>query len=82
MKKTTKKMLKELAKELAKAIIVAAAAVLGITLQSCGVTSARISRPAEGTTTTVTITTNNPMSTTVNPNTNAEIQWKNKGGKE
>ena len=37
-------------------------------LVGCGVTKATISKPAEGTSTTITITTNNPISTNVNPN--------------
>lgn len=37
-------------------------------LSSCGVTKATISKPAQGTTTTVTITTNNPITTTTSPN--------------
>lgn len=36
-------------------------------LSSCGVTKATISKPAEGTQTTITITTNNPISTQVSP---------------
>lgn len=39
---------------------------------SCGVTKATISRPAEGTTTTVTITTNNPITTDVTPELNSK----------
>ena len=38
-----------------------------LTLVSCGTTRATISRPAEGTTTTITISTNNPISTDVAP---------------
>lgn len=37
-------------------------------LVGCGVTKATISKPASGTQTTITITTNNPISTNVNPN--------------
>lgn len=36
---------------------------------SCGITKATISKPATGTITTVTITTANPMTTSVSPNT-------------
>ena len=39
---------------------------------SCGITKATISRPAEGTTTTVTITTNNPITTDVTPELNSK----------
>lgn len=51
-------------------------AAIGVTVSccSCGVTKATISKPAEGTQTTVTITTNNPMTTTVNPNTTTNIE--------
>lgn len=42
-------------------------ALLGLSLSSCGVTKATISKPAEGTQTTITITTNNPISTQVTP---------------
>lgn len=45
-------------------------ALLGLSLSSCGVTKATIARPAEGTHTTITITTNNPISTDVTPNVN------------
>lgn len=55
------------------AVATAISAALG--LSSCGVTKATISKPASGTCTTVTITTNNPMTTTVNPNT--ELQHTN-----
>lgn len=62
------KKINEFLKETIKAIIVALAAMLGITLQSCGVTKATINKPAAGTYTTVTITTANPMTTNVQPN--------------
>lgn len=39
-------------------------------ITSCGVTKASISKPAEGTSTTITITTNNPISTSVSPDVN------------
>ena len=45
-------------------------AMLACVLSSCGVTKATISKPAEGTTTTITITTNNPITTDVTPNIN------------
>lgn len=53
------------------AVATAISAVFGFT--SCGMTKAVVDKPAEGTSTTITITTNNPMTTTVNPNTNAEF---------
>lgn len=68
MKKKMKKKINEFLKETIKIIIVALAAMLGITLQSCGVTKATINKPAAGTYTTVTITTANPMTTNVQPN--------------
>lgn len=39
-------------------------------LCSCGITKATIAKPAEGTHTTITITTNNPITTDVNPSIN------------
>ena len=56
--------------EVLKAILIATLSALGVSLTSCGVTKATISKPAEGTVTTVTITTNNPISTQTNPNVN------------
>lgn len=64
-----KPQMKNLLKEILKAIIYVLTAVLttmGVT--SCGVTKATIARPAEGTHTTITITTNNPITTDVSPN--------------
>ena len=48
-------------------LIITALAGISFLFSSCGVTKAWISRPAEGTQTTVTITTNNPISTDVAP---------------
>lgn len=64
MKPTTKKVLTEVLKAIAY-VITAVLTTLGVT--SCGVTKATISKPAEGTQTTITITTNNPISTNVSP---------------
>lgn len=50
-----------------KRLVFVLALSLTLGLSSCGVTKATISRPAEGTTTTVTITTNNPITTNTNP---------------
>lgn len=50
------------------AALTAALTTLGFT--SCGTTRATISKPAEGTQTTITITTNNPVTTNVSPETN------------
>lgn len=51
-----------------KKSIILLGAISAITLTSCGVTTARISKPEQGTQTTITITTNNPISTNVDPN--------------
>lgn len=64
MKEKTKKVLSEVLKALAY-IITAVLTTLGAT--SCGVTKATISKPAEGTQTTITITTNNPIKTDISP---------------
>ncbi len=64
MKAKTKKVLTEILKAIAY-VITAVLTTLGVT--SCGVTKATISKPAEGTQTTITITTNNPISTNVSP---------------
>ena len=66
LNETTKKLILEAI----KAIAIAALSVIGITLTSCGTTKATISKPAEGTCTTITITTNNPITTNTNPNIN------------
>lgn len=67
MKPTTKKVLTEVLKAIAY-VITAILATLGAT--SCGVTKATISKPAEGTQTTITITTNNPITTDIKPSIN------------
>ncbi len=67
MKPTTKKVLTEVLKAIAY-VITAIVATLGAT--SCGVTKATISKPAEGTQTTITITTNNPITTDIQPSIN------------
>lgn len=64
MKPKTKKVLTEILKAIAY-VITAVLTTLGVT--SCGVTKATISKPAKGTQTTITITTNNPISTNVSP---------------
>lgn len=73
MKQKLLKMLKskefwKAAKDVAVAVGALVAVIISLT--SCGVTKATIQRPAEGTVTTVTITTNNPISTNTNPNVN------------
>lgn len=67
MKPKTKTVLTEVLKAIAY-IITAILATLGAT--SCGVTKATISKPAEGTQTTITITTNNPITTDIQPSIN------------
>lgn len=52
-----------------------ATSIICVFLSACGVTKASISKPAEGTQTTITITTNNPMTTNVSPN----VELKTKG---
>lgn len=47
-------------------------AALAAIFAGCGITRATISKPAEGTSTTITITTNNPISTSV-PITTGDI---------
>lgn len=44
--------------------------IAAVLLTSCGSTKVAVSKPAEGTSTTITVTTNNPISTNVNPTTN------------
>jgi len=53
------------------ALVAAILAAFG--LSSCGVTKAYITQPKDGSTTSITITTNNPISTSVDPTTNADI---------
>lgn len=53
-----------------------ASALTTIFLTSCGTTKVTVSKPENGTNTTITVTTNNPISTEVNPNTSATYQPK------
>lgn len=55
-----------------KEVLVSLSALIAVilTLTSCGTTRATITKPAEGTSTTITITTNNPITTTTTPNIN------------
>ena len=55
-------------KTIITALAVIIATIFGLT--SCGTTRATITKPAEGTSTTITITTNNPITTNTNPNVN------------
>ena len=59
-------------KDAVKTIITATAVIIATLFgfSSCGTTKATISKPAEGTCTTITITTNNPITTNTNPNVN------------
>lgn len=77
MQKKTKnkirKTLKKMREQIYKAICAFFATLLCV---ACGTTKAVVSNPENGTYTTITITTNNPISTNVDPNTNAEIKLK------
>lgn len=64
MNAKAKKILQEVLKALAY-ILTTVAATLG--MASCGITRATIARPASGSSTTITITTNNPITTDVSP---------------
>ena len=56
------------------AIIAGAVACLtALGMTSCGVTKASISKPAEGTQTTITITTNNHITTTASPDVQVSV---------
>lgn len=48
-----------------------------ICLTACGSTKVSVTKPAEGTSTTITVTTNNPITTNVEPETNATL-WDKK----
>lgn len=43
---------------------------LTLIVSACGVTKATVSKPAAGTSTTITITTNNPTTTEISPDVN------------
>lgn len=58
--------IKNSVKTIITALAVIVATIFG--LSSCGTTRATITKPAEGTSTTITITTNNPITTNTNPN--------------
>lgn len=68
-----KKIIKAVAAGLS-ALIAAVMAALG--LNSCGVTRASIVQPKDNSATTITITTNNPISTTVSPETSVPLNLK------
>lgn len=67
MKKTLKKTWNKQAKKFAKWVY---NAILASLLISCGSTKVMVQKPEQGTSTTITVTTNNPITTEVNPNTN------------
>ena len=64
MNAKTKKIFQEVLKALAY-ILTSVSATLG--MASCGITRATIAKPAAGSSTTITITTNNPITTDVSP---------------
>lgn len=45
-----------------------------LTLMACGSTKVSVDKPASGTQTTITVTTNNPITTSVDANANAQIK--------
>lgn len=64
MTQKTQKILKIVISVLIAALTALAA---GLGLTSCGSTKVTVDKPASGTQTTITVTTNNPISTDVNP---------------
>lgn len=65
---------KEILKIIAQVIVAALTALLtSLGMTSCGSTRVNVDRPAAGTSTTITVTTNNPITTEVNPQTNPNI---------
>lgn len=68
---TTKKKLVKAVITVLTSICAALAAFFG--LNSCGVTKAYISQPKDGSQATITIQTNNPISTEVNPQTSLNM---------
>lgn len=69
---------KLIAKIVLGAIIAAATAIAaGLGLTSCSTTRASITQPRENSSTTITITTNNPQTIDVTPSVNAELLPKN-----
>lgn len=47
-----------------------------ITMTACGTTQVSVQKPAEGTQTTITVTTNNPNKTDINPTINMKGEQK------
>lgn len=68
---------KEILKIIAQVIIAALTALLtSLGMTSCGSTKVLVDKPQQGTQTTITVTTNNPITTDVNPNTNPTVNFK------
>ena len=75
MKKKCKRLKKTINKfiKIAKKTKIWWTAIVAI-LASCGSTKVAVSKPAEGTSTTITVTTNNPITTT--PTTTFDLNYK------
>ncbi|QCS36096.1 hypothetical protein [Capybara microvirus Cap1_SP_123] len=73
MKESTKIALKELAKCILTALIAFITAILS---SSCGTTRAVVTNKAEQTNTEIKITTNNPSTISVDPNTTIDLYKK------
>ena len=74
MKAKTKKALSRKSKEIRKRIYKAICAFFATLLcVACGTTKVSVQKPAEGTSTTITVTTNNPITTTTNPATDVKL---------
>ncbi|QCS36506.1 hypothetical protein [Capybara microvirus Cap3_SP_437] len=73
MKESTKTALKELAKCILTALIAFITAILS---SSCGTTRAVVTNKAEQTNTEIKITTNNPSTISVDPNTTIDLYKK------
>lgn len=48
--------------------------LMAASVSSCGSTKVVVDKPAQGTQTTITVTTNNPITTEVNPQTEMEVK--------
>lgn len=73
-KNKTRKMWLKMRKQIYKAICAFFATLLCV---SCGTTKAVVSQPKDGSYTQITITTNNPITTDVQPNTDVKL-WDKK----
>lgn len=54
---------------IAAVLTAVATALTTLFLSSCGTTKVAVSKPEQGTSTTITVTTNNPVTTNLEPNT-------------